>query len=44
MRILLFVVAAVRQYGMTGKFYDIAGTVIFNIVQLAGCQPCLAAA
>ncbi|WP_280176120.1 hypothetical protein [Xenorhabdus budapestensis] len=44
MRIFLSVVGVIRQYGMTGSFYYIAGTVIFDIVQLASCQPCLAAA
>ncbi|MDC9591547.1 hypothetical protein PSI23_20250, partial [Xenorhabdus sp. XENO-10] len=43
-RIFLFVMEAIRQYGMTGSFYCVAGTVIFDIVQLASCQPCLAAA
>ncbi|WP_255523190.1 hypothetical protein [Xenorhabdus sp. PB62.4] len=44
MRIFLFVVDVIRQYGMTVRFDDVAGTVIFDIIQLARCQPCLAAA
>ncbi|WP_255347689.1 hypothetical protein [Xenorhabdus sp. NBAII XenSa04] len=44
MRIVLFVMEAIRQYGMTGSFYCVAGTVIFDIVQLARRQPCLAVA
>ncbi|MGJ0638706.1 hypothetical protein ACR715_17165 [Xenorhabdus bovienii] len=40
----LSVVRDIRQYGMTVRFDDVAGTVIFELVQLASRQPCLAVA
>ncbi|WP_338804613.1 hypothetical protein WDV76_04510 [Xenorhabdus griffiniae] len=44
MRIVLVVMEAIRQYGMTVRFDDVAGAVIFRFVQLASCQSCLAVA
>ncbi|WP_187655567.1 hypothetical protein [Xenorhabdus sp. PB62.4] len=44
MRIFLFVVDVIRQYGMAAIFYGIAGTVIFRLTRLVSVEPGLALA